>query len=396
MRGHKARNEEVKEFRAHANLRLSLDISHSLRTNRRPVMAEVETKGIENRVVLSSGEEAYTVRDLIDAAHFRGEVTPPWRDLLRLVAAEEKADAGELEVDEAAIDSAAVQFRYEHDLITAEETERWLGERGLTLGDFSAYFARHYWGETAEESAAEATDYLEAAAEMRELCTIELILNGELERMAGRSSWRVAARRAPGGAEVAGELIEAEKARFLERHQLPHEQVPKWLGKLGRDHAWLREQLALEAVYQRTLDGLLTREARAHEVSALRLPLTLFEVETIEFDSLDAAKEALLCVHTDGMEMQEVADEGRYPYRHAEILLEDVPEDLQQKFLSVTPGSVLEPITRGEGFHLCRIIAKAEPNVEDPIVKTRAEERILDRHFGELCAQHVQWKHLLP
>ncbi len=339
---------------------------------------------------------AFTVRDLIDAAHFRGEVAPLWRDLLRLVAAEEKADASELEIEEAAIDSAAEQFRYQHDLITAEETERWLSERGLTLEDFGAYFVRHQWGETAEESAAEAEDYLDASPEMRELLTLELILNGELERMAGRSSWRVAARRAEGGGAVDDELLNAQKARFLERNDLPHEQVMEWLGKLGRDPAWLREQLATEAVYQRTPDALLTREARAHEVSALRLPLTLFEVGTIEFDSLDAAREALLCVRTDGMEMQAVAEEGRYPYRHAEILLEDVPEDLQQKFLSVTPGSVLEPITRGEGFHLCRIAAKAEPNVDDPIVKTRAEERILDRHFGELCAQHVQWKNLLP
>ncbi len=359
-------------------------------------MAEVETKGVESRVVFSGGEDAWTVRDLIDAAHFRGEVAPLWRDLLRLVAAEEKADAGELEADDAAIDAAVEQFRYDHDLITAEETERWLGERGLTLGDFGAYFARHHWGETADDGEVEAADFLEASPEMRELFTIELILNGELERLAGRSSWRVAARRAKGGAEVANELLDAEKARFLERIELPHEQVPDWLGKLGRDDNWLREQIALEAVYLRDTDALLTREARAHEISALRLPLTLFEVETIEFDSLDAAKEALLCVRTDGMEMQEVAEEGRYPYRHAEILLEDVPEDLQQKFLSVTPGSVLEPITRGEGFHLCRIIAKAEPNVDDPIVKTRAEDRILDRHFGELCAQHVQWKHLLP
>ncbi len=359
-------------------------------------MADVETKGVESRVVFSSGEDAFTVRDLIDAAHFRGEVAPLWRDLLRLVAAEEKADARELEIEDSAIDSAAEQFRYQHDLITAEETERWLSERGLTLGDFGAYFVRHHWGETAEESAAAAEDYLEASAEMRELLTLELILNGEIERMAGRSSWRVAARRAEGGGDVADELLNAEKGRFLERNELPHEQVPEWLGKLERDHAWLREQLATEAVYQRTTDALLTREARAHEVSALRLPLTLFEVETIEFDSLDAAREALLCVRTDGMEMQAVAEEGRYPYRHAEILLEDVPEDLQQKFLSVTPGSVLEPITRGDGFHLCRIIAKAEPNVDDPIVKTRAEERILDRHFGELCAQHVQWKNLLP
>lgn len=360
-------------------------------------MAEVESRKVESRIVFSSGEDAFTVRDVIDAAHFRGEIEPLWRDLLRIVAAEERADASGLEVDDAAIDSAVEQFRYQHDLITAEETERWLSERRLTLGDFGAYFVRHHWGETAEESAEFGSrSYLEVAPEMRELFTIELTLNGELERMAGRLSWRVAARRAKGGGEIPEEALKTQKALFLERNELPDEQVPACLSHLGRDHAWLREQLAMEAAYRRANDALVTRQALAHEVSALRLPLTRFEVETIEFDSLDAAREALLCVRTDGMGMEEVAGEGRYPYRHAEILLEDVPEDLQQKFLSVTPGTVLEPITREVCFHLCRIVAKSEPDVDDPIVKSRAEDRILERHFGELCAQHVHWKNLLP
>ncbi|MBA3832174.1 MAG: hypothetical protein H0X34_09830 [Chthoniobacterales bacterium] len=359
-------------------------------------MADVETDAIESRIIFVRGDDSSSVRDLIDAAHFRGEVEPIWRDLLRLVAAEKKANESDLEIDDAAIDTAAEQFRYEHDLITAEETERWLDERGLTLGDFSAWFVRRYWGETGDEAAPEVVDYLFAPVALRALLTIELILGGELDRMAARSSWRVAARQAEGGDRVDPSLLAEEEARFLERSGLQKGPIGDWLSRLGRDDAWLREQIAMEAVYLRDSSALLSREARSREISALRLPLTLFEVETIEFDSLDAAREALLCVRQDGMAMEEVAGEGRYPYRHAEILLEDVPEDLQQKFLSVTPGAVLEPITRGEGFHLCRILGKAEPNVDDPTVKTRAEDRILDRHFGELTAKHIQWKNLLP
>ena len=47
--------------------------------------------------------------------------------------------------------------------------------------------------------------------------------------MAGRLSWRVAARRAEGGGDLAEEALEAEKALFLERNELPDEQVPEWL-----------------------------------------------------------------------------------------------------------------------------------------------------------------------
>ena len=43
---------------------------------------------------------------------------------------------------------------------------------------------------------------------------------------------------------------------------------------------------------------------------SLRLRLTRFEIERIELESRDAAKEALFCVREDGMSMEEVATEG--------------------------------------------------------------------------------------
>ena len=51
------------------------------------------------------------------------------------------ANERELELDDSALDSAAIAFRYKHDLITAEETERWLEDRGVSLAEFSEYFA---------------------------------------------------------------------------------------------------------------------------------------------------------------------------------------------------------------------------------------------------------------
>ena len=353
-------------------------------------MPDLQTNAIESKVVFASGGDSFTVRDLIDAAHFRGELQTIWKNLLRLVEAEKKADERDLEMDDSAIDAAAEQFRYEHDLITAEETEHWLEERGLTLSDFSDYFVRHYWGDEADDFEPEALDYFSAPNELRDLLTIELILSGELARMAKRLSWRVAASCAAGDRSLDPELIAEEQARFVERSGVNEAHLTDWLERLGRDAEWFLAALSREAIYRRDCDALLSRRAREHEIAALRLPLTRFEVETIEFDSLDAAREALLCARDDGMAMEEVAAEGRYPYRQTDVLLEDVPEDLQQKFLSVTPGEILEPISRGDGFHLCRIIEKAEPNVDDPAVMERAEKRILERHFEDLTAKHIQ------
>jgi hypothetical protein len=358
-------------------------------------MPETQTLSIDRKTIFLCEERSFTIRDVLAGAIFRGELEPAWNELLRLVAAENKADAEELAYSDDAIDAAAERFRYEHDLITAEETEQWLAERGLNLTDFGAYFVRHYWGEQFDDAEPEPLDYFAAPNEMRELLVTELILSGELDRMAQRLSWRVAALCANESKPVDPELIAAEEVSFFERSGLSADELAGWLEKIGRDQEWWRESVTMEAIQRRDCAALLSDEARAREIAALRLPLTRFEIETIELDSLDAAREALLCAREDGMSMEEVAAEGRYPYRHPEVLLEEIPEDLQQKFLSVHPGEILEPIAHGDGFHLCRVIGKTEPDLADPVVRERAESRILDRHFADLGTRHIQWRLLL-
>jgi len=148
--------------------------------------------------------------------------------------------------------------------------------------------------------------------------------------------------------------------------------------------------LVIDAAYRTRRDTLLVPQARQHELMALRLSLTRFETEIIEFESRDAAKEALFCVREDGMSMEEVASEGRYPYRRVGFLLEDIPIDTQQRFLCVSAGQVLKPIERGDGFELFRIVKKTEPRLDDPRVKSRIDQRLLNRHFSELVNKHVE------
>ena len=119
-------------------------------------MQVAQTARGNDKVVFTSGDESFTVRDLIDWAALQGELEPIWKKLLRLVAAEAKADESDIELDDAAVAAAAEAFRYEHNLITAEETERWLEERGLSLDDFTDYFVRQYWGKTIDDVEARA------------------------------------------------------------------------------------------------------------------------------------------------------------------------------------------------------------------------------------------------
>jgi hypothetical protein len=351
-------------------------------------MSSTESVSPHDVIVCACGTQEYTARDAIDAAIFRGEFEETWQTFLRHVAAGERADELELELDESAISAAAQEFRYNHDLITAEETEAWLANRGLTFDDFSDYFARQYCvGAIPEGFSPEEIEYHSADSELRELFVVDLILSGALEDMTTKLMWRLAARCA--GKEATAEAIAAEDRKFFHRTKVQPRQLAKWLEKLGRDSEWLNEMLAIEAAYGTHCNRVLVPEARQRELVRLRSYLTRFEIEVLELESSDAASEALLCVREDGMSMEEVATEGRYPYRRADFLLEELPEDAQQIYLSVSPGDVLKPIPHGDGFELCRVMKKIEPQVDDPIVKSRLDQRLLDRYFSELTTKYT-------
>jgi hypothetical protein len=352
-------------------------------------MASTESVSHDELVVCGCGNVEFTARDAIELALFRGDLEPRWREFLRRVAAEKQAVALDADLEDEAFDAAAEAFRYEHDLITAEETEQWLAARDLSVDDFSDYFSRLCWGQTPPENTQpEEIDYLSAPPELRDLFAVELILSGQLERMTTVLSWRLAALAAEKDVDLA--LVAAEKESFLERNKMEAAQLPSWLERVGRDQEWFDKRAMMEAAYRRRCSSLLVPNAHQKELSSLRLPLTRFETEVMELESRDAAMEALFCVREDGMSMEEVASEGRYPYRRIEFVLEDLSEEVQQKFLSVTPGQILEPLARGDGYELCRITRRIEPQADDPAVQLRIEQRLLQRHFSELASKHVE------
>src|SRR5206468_295239 len=337
-------------------------------------MPSTESVSRHDLIVCACGKHEYTARDAIDATIFRGELEVKWKEFLDEVEAEKRADELDLDLDESAISDAAEAFRYEYDLITAEETEAWLANRGLTVDDFADYFTRQYSASTLhEELVPDEVEYHSASPELRELFLAELILSGELDRMTTALMWRLAAQCAEKDPDP-GAIAVAEQ-KFFDRNDIEPSQLADWLERLGRDSEWFNIMLVIDAAYRIRSDALLVPQARQHELAALRLSLTQFETEIIEFESLDAAKEALFCVREDGMSMEEVAREGRYPYRQVWILLEDIPMETQQRFLCVSAGQVLKPIERGDGFELFRIVKKTEPRLDDPRVKSRIEDR---------------------
>jgi hypothetical protein len=91
------------------------------------------------RVVLVRGNCEFTVRDILAYGWFLGELRAPWGELMIGIACEEGANELDLEADDEVLNSMSEEFRYARDLLTIEETERWLLARDMTEDDFSAY-----------------------------------------------------------------------------------------------------------------------------------------------------------------------------------------------------------------------------------------------------------------
>jgi hypothetical protein len=344
----------------------------------------------ENRVIFSRGEREFTAKEVVDCAVLRGEIDPLWDEFARIGECDRLASDQGLEPDESAVDAAAIAFRYQHDLITAEETERWLENRGVSLGEFGEYFARKYWGRSYSGATQVPTStYQTAAAEEKDLFLVDLILSGSLDQMAERLSYRIAAQADENSEEGAKE----ERGRFLTARRITD--LAAWLAQFGRDEEWLNEMFTAEASYRRRVAHILTEQALQKELGPLRLNLTRFELETVEVDSKDAGAEVAACVRNDGMEMSEIAEESRYPFHSSEVLLEDVPSEQQQKFLSVKAGTLFDPIPRGDGFEVWRVKTRTEPSLQDATVRARLEKRIIDRCFNELLSKYIDWKFFL-
>jgi hypothetical protein len=144
--------------------------------------------------------------------------------------------------------------------------------------------------------------------------------------------------------------------------------------------------LELEASYRARCEAVLTPERLSRALAAARLPLTRLELERVELDSADAAREAHLCVRDDGLSLEEVALGSRYTFKRLDLLAEDLPDEQRLNLLCAGIGVVQEPVPAGGVFHLSRVLRKSEPTLDDASVRERIERRILDAYFSDTGA----------
>lgn len=312
---------------------------------------------ILDRVAFAAGEHTYEWRDVVESARRWGD----WRaleDHVREVAACAKRAAATGErADPAAVAEAATAFRYERELVSAQDAERWLAARGLDAGAWMehirrAVLRRQWSDEIADILAA----YPPTGADLEELLPVEAICTGALGRFGTKLAERAAAR-----ASLTGPTDADDPA-------------------------------AVDAAYDRLRATLVSPRSLAACIEAHRLDWLGVRCRTLFFQDLDAAREAALCLRDDCRAVVEVAAESRATLRDEELRLEDVGDAARRDaLLGARPGEVVGPSREGNGHVVTLVVGKTLASTADPECRARAERELLRAALGDAIARHVRW-----
>jgi len=272
------------------------------------------------RPVFSAGAQDYSWADVVAAARAWGK----WD------AATEPSPAarGEEEVED-----AGQAFRYERNLLAADEMEAWLGHWGLTVADWRSWLK------------GEAPGWPEA------------VCSGGLAGLAHDLAARAAAAEATGGA--AGP-VETDLARM--------------------DEAFVE----------------LTRQALTDDSRSRLLELRGSDWVRVSYSALDfvqpsMAREAALCVREDGLALAEVAERAGVELEQVDALMQDVDPLIAKAILSTPSGELAGPLESADGFIVLQVHEKTAPTLADPVIQGLLEQEVPRRAVEREVRNRVRW-----
>jgi hypothetical protein len=313
-----------------------------------------------DRSLFTVAGRTYAWEDVLLAAELRGELSVLERQTRQgLACLRRLASEGEA-LPPKSLRAAATVFRYDRNLLAAEELEGWLDGRGLTVADWNGYLRRQLlrerWADELERIESEfavGDDEVEAALPAEAACT------GFLRRAAEQL---------------------AEDAALADAG-----------GAVGDnpDRATLIAAIArtADAARGRVPDRLeIERELAVHALDWIRV-----ETEELELADAEAAREAALCVRVDGRALGDVAADCGVPTSIVVRYLEDADPELRIALMGATAGELVGPVATGAGHLLLSVVSKTEPSADDPVLARRAAAVLAARAVERELRNRVLW-----
>lgn len=272
------------------------------------------------RPVFSAGTHDYMWADVLAAGREWGRWDAPTR-------------RSRTSRDEAEVDEAGQAFRYERNLLAAEEMEAWLEHWGLTVAEWRRW------------------------------------LRGDADGWAD--------------AVCSGTL--AETAHDLAAAAAAAEALGTGAGPVATELARMRAALDdLTRSSLRDEDRSRLLEARAADWVRVRY-------STISFGELEMAKEALLCINEDGLALTEVAELAGAPAESREALVVDIDPLVAKTLLGAPAGAIVGPLSLDGAFMLAHVEEKAAPTLADPLIRERVDRELPRRAVEREVRNRIRW-----
>ena len=315
---------------------------------------------LADRSLFTVAGRTFGWEDVLLAAELRGELGPLERQTRQGRACVRRlmAEAGVVPAE--AVRAAATVFRYDRNLLAAEELEAWLDARGLSVADWNGYLRRlllrERWVDELERIESE---FAVADEEVEAALLAEAVCSGFLRREAEQLAEDAALAAADDAVEDSSDrrTLIADLARGAEAARSRVPSPPD-----------------------------VEREVAAHALDWIRI-----EAETLELADAEAAREAALCVRVDGRPLTEVADECGVPANALVLYLGDAAPELRGALVSARPGELIGPVEHGAGHMLVQVGAKTEPSAEDPELGRRAAAVLAARAVERELRDRVVW-----
>lgn len=348
---------------------------------------------LADALVFSVEGEPYCWRDVVLSAVQRGEWHAVEQRARQGAACARHADAVSATLPAGALDAAGRDFRYAHDLVTAQSMEEWLARHELSVQDWTACLRRQLlrarWPADLEELVAR---YPTSDAEAVQLTVIEATCCSALDAWA-----RVLAERAAAHAFVIASANGAGVPASTAHPESPEPTYTYPLSVLWGDDAGTVEAAARRL---RRLDQSLTgfRAAQLTEhavqayVSSRQLDWVRFDCRIMAFPDAGMAAEAASMLRDDGEGFTSVYQAARTAPRAAQFFLDQIEDSMRGHFLGSRPGDVIGPMCVDDEYVLYEIEEKVLPNFKNADVRRRAEEGVLHRALGQQCEQRVDWR----
>ncbi len=293
------------------------------------------------------------------------------------------------------VKSAEVAFRQARRLLAADDLKSWLAERSLSVADWRGHLARALQAQRYQATASNTTQEVQDGddvddAELSASARIAIVVEGTFESAVGRLLEGAAAADLEHDAGTSFEPCPDSDAEALARSAASDNALPLQVRDVSSLTNMAATVLDWTGARQRAFEGADPRHVR-ELLAERRLDWTQLEFDELVLSSATAAREAVMCVRADGLDLAAVGALAEVPVRTRSCTAEEAGEASAPHLLAAEPGAALGPIEEAGAWRVLVLRERLVPNADDPAVWARARAQVVSEQLHRRLAGKVRF-----